>query len=181
MPPAPSTPDTFPTIRSPLTPAEIVKRLETASRRGRMPGYQTGGPEGALFHTAAFGAYFDGSLLATAASEGTTTILKFAAPMKRFMPIVWGLVLIATVWPGVVLTDSFLANFQFARNWWPTWWWYMPLTVPFVPWTMWTSLKKSRDAIDASARETIPKIAAEIDGTVEGAAPPAAPSAGINP
>jgi hypothetical protein len=84
--------------------------------------------------------------------------------MKRKIPIVWCVMMIATVWPGVLLTDSFLANFEFARNWWPTWWWYMPLTVPFVPWGIWSPIKKSRAAIAASAVEMIEKVKQELAG-----------------
>lgn len=152
----------LPTVDVQMTPEAIIERLGTASRRGRLAGFEKGGQEGSLFEVLAFGAQFDGIVAAVAAPFAGGTRLTFSTRMKRRMPIIWCVILLATVWPGVELTDSFLANFEFARNWWPTWWWYMPLTVPFVPWGIWSPIKKSRAAISVSAVEMIEKVRQEL-------------------
>lgn len=84
--------------------------------------------------------------------------------MNRRMPWIYALLLIATVWPGVWVTDSMLKTYF---SWYtiPTWWWYLPLSVIPLPW-MWRSfMHKSRAAADASAREVITDIAAAVGGT----------------
>jgi hypothetical protein len=81
------------------------------------------------------------------------------------MPILYALLLGVSIWPGIWLTDSMLrAYFSWYRI--PTWWWYLPLTVPTSPWAMWVAVKKSRATGNAAGLELIQKIAAAVNGEV---------------
>jgi hypothetical protein len=191
----PKTEEALPSVRTPLDGATIVARLDAAARRGKLAGFAAGaggagaGGAGAgggaepLFCADAFGAYFDGVLEARyvpakgaggagaargagGAGEATGGTLAFTLRLKPLMPWVWGAVMVATVWPGVLLMDSFLGMFPGSSAWWPTWWWYLPLTVPFVPWTMVVAVRKSKAAAREHALETIPRLAALLDGAV---------------
>ncbi|MGQ0627391.1 MAG: hypothetical protein ACT4PL_04730 [Phycisphaerales bacterium] len=157
-----NTPGGLPTVQTPLTTDEILSRLDNESRRGRLAGFERSAP-GGVFRFAAFGSYFDGLATARASSDGAGTRLVFDVALKPLLPWIKAVVMVLTVWPGVVLVDSFLANFHFARGWWPTWWWYIPLSAPFVPWTIWVSIRRSQAAVDASARETIAKLAVVLN------------------
>jgi hypothetical protein len=57
-----------------------------------------------------------------------------------------------------------------------TWMWYLPLTIPTVPWVMWSTIKKSRAAALADAPELIQKVATAIGGTLEAPAPSGTPA-----
>lgn len=163
-------------VRTALSPAEIVERLTTASKRGRLAGFQAGsdgalGQGGVLFRAAAFGSPFDGELIATVESAkgaGGATRLRFQKRMLRLWPVGTAAVLVASVWPGVVLTESLIATLfvhSTLASWTP--YWYLPLTVPFVPVVWWQVMGRSRKSIAESAHATVAKIAAELGGTVE--------------
>lgn len=146
-------------IRTPLNPDQVREKLLTASKRGRMAGYN-GAPAQGLFSVAAFGHPFEGDLMATSA-DGT---LNFELRMHRKLPVIFAVVLLLTIWPGVYLTDQLIPG---EWGWIPTAWWYLPITVIPIPWVWRSLMRKSRATMDASARESIAKIAAEIDGTIE--------------
>ncbi len=91
------------------------------------------------------------------------TLLRFDARIKPLIPLIFAVVLAASVWPGVVLTESMIASFfPTSTAWRYTWWWYMPLTLPFAPWAFWSALKRSRASIHDSAHRAIAKIAGEL-------------------
>lgn len=142
----------------------VVEKLRTASKRGRLAGFETPGSSNGLFSVAAHGRPFDGVLVAR--MEGNR--LAFSLTMLRKLPTIFIVVLLATVWPGVYFTDELIAVFL-PSLWrpWVTYYWYLPLTVLPLPW-IWSGLmRKSRTTIHASAVEAIGKIAAEVEGTVE--------------
>lgn len=155
-------------VRTARSAAEIVKTLDTAARRGRLAGFEPnsrGNSE--CFRAAAFGTPFDGVLIGRLA-EGS---LRFETRLRPLMPMGFALVLAASVWPGVVLTESMIASFFPSSSAWKwTWWWYIPLTLPFCPWVFWSAVKKSRATVHDSAHQVIAKIAAELGGKVEPAA-----------
>lgn len=131
-----------------------------------MAGFEKGAGRGALFEVEAFGSPFDGVMRAYA-SEGTGgTELRFEAGLKPLMPWVVGAVLVLTVWPGVWLTESMLASLAPSWTWlWgTTWWWYLPLTAPFVPWMMWRTLKQSRALVHDSAHKAVEAVKKEVAG-----------------
>lgn len=172
----------LPTVHTKLSPAEVAARLQTASKRGRMPGFVAGqgrssqglsggqgpaDPHGRLLCTLdAFGMPFDGvlELRARSAVSPGGSVLRGEAKLKPTMPWVFAVMLLLSIWPGVVLTESLVATFIPGDFWKWTWWWYLPLTVPTSPWVMWVAVKKSRVCIKASAVESLQKVAAEVEG-----------------
>ncbi len=152
-------------VRTPLSAASVVERLNSAARRGKLAGF-VASPAGSstLFNVAAFGAPFDGVLAARAVERDGATSLLFETRLRPLMPWVFAVVLVLTVWPGVILTESLVATMIPGSAWRYTWWWYIPLSAPFVPWMFWNALKRSRASIHDSAHSAIDRIAAEIGG-----------------
>jgi hypothetical protein len=156
MPTPPPLP--LPRIATPLSAEQVVDRLRTASKRGRMPGFAAGGQS--LFSVAAHGQPFDGVLR----GDLRNGHLEFSLRMLQKLPIIFAVVLALTIWPGVELMDGLIPG---EWGWIPTWWWYIPITVLPIPW-MWRNLmRRSRTAMHTRAIEAISKIAAETDGKVE--------------
>jgi len=160
----------LPEIETSLGEGEILERLGTLSRRGKLPGFEHGGHAG-LFSVAAFGTYFDRVLVGEADREGEGTHLRSRTVLPLKLPVAIGLVLALTVWPGVWLTDSMLATYwgwygaQVARMGWLTYAWYLPLMLP-LPWMYKRALVRSNAASEASARELIGRVAGALDGRV---------------
>lgn len=137
----------------------IVERLTTASRRGRLAGFERRGGD-VLFVVDAFGSPFDGVVEARWQGDASGGRLRFALRMKRRLPVIFAVVLAATVWPGVYFTDQLIPG---EWGWIPTWWWYLPLTVVPIPWVWRGAMRKSRAAMEASAKEAIAKVRAELE------------------
>ncbi|MBX3377288.1 MAG: hypothetical protein KF678_09845 [Phycisphaeraceae bacterium] len=142
----------------------VVEKLRTASKRGRLAGFTAPSQGGALFSVAAHGRPFDG-VLAGWLNDGR---LEFRLNMHRRLPVIFAVVLLATVWPGVYFMDELIAVFL-PSLWrpWVTYYWYLPLTVLPLPWVWVGLMRRSRATIHASALEAIGKIAAETGGKVE--------------
>lgn len=146
----------LPSVETRLNAEQVRERLSTASKRGRMPGYRN---EPGLFSVAAHGYPFDG-VLEGMLRDGR---IEFRIRMLRKLPVIFAAVILFTIWPGVYLMDQLIPG---QWGWIPTWWWYLPVTVIPTPW-MWKGvMKKSKKSMDASAREAIGKIAAEVEGRV---------------
>jgi hypothetical protein len=148
-----------------LARGEILERLRTASKRGRLPGFREGTGQD-CFVVAAHGHPFDADLIAACTdAPGNATRLEFRTRLRRKLPWVFAVILAATVWPGVHFMDGLIP----ARwGWIPTWWWYMPVTALPLPWVWAGLMKKSRASIRAAAEEAVRGIAAELGGRVEG-------------
>ncbi|MFN7021364.1 MAG: hypothetical protein ACK4WH_08575 [Phycisphaerales bacterium] len=161
-------------MRCPLSRPEIRARLETAARKGKLPGWRPAeGPAGESeeeFAITDFAVPFEHVLVARAETGTDGTTLRFALRVKPTMPLVYLVVLVATVWPGVWLTDSMLRSY-FTGYDWRTWMWYLPLTVPFVPLALASAWKKSRRSAAAEAAHLIAKVAGLIDGRTESGGP----------
>jgi hypothetical protein len=158
----------LPAVVTPLSRGEILKRLETASRRGRLPGFRAGEGE-ECFIVAAHGHPFDADLIARCGqveggAEGGGTRLTFETRMHRRLPAVFVVILVATVWPGVHFMDGLIPA---AWGWIPTWWWYVPVTALPLPWVWAGLMKKSRASIGAAAEEAVKGIAGEVAGRLE--------------
>jgi hypothetical protein len=171
-------------LRAPVHKDDAVWTLEVMSRRGRLPGFrrEVGG-----FAVAAHGTPFDKTLRMRADTDEVTNGSVFKAELRldRRMPTITLVIFVLTVWPGVMLTDSFLyGHFQFYMDWvnagLQTWWWYVPLTVVSLVMAWFGALKKSEASAGASARETLEKIAEELGGTLDAGADGAARSAGAS-
>jgi hypothetical protein len=161
MTPSNPTP-TLPVIVTPLTRDQVFERLQTASRRGRLPGFRE--TEGSLCSVAAHGVPFDGSLLVDV-RDGKVV---FSLMMLKKLPVIFAVTLAVTIWPGVYFTDELVAVFL-PSLWrpWITYYWYLPLTVLPIPWIWRGLMRKSHASMHASAIEAIQKVAAEIGGKVE--------------
>jgi len=156
----------------------ILERLGTMSRRGRLDGFEPRPkqPRPGLFAASALGTPFDSVVVAHAShSAGThpdaapATTLAFEIVMLRKMPIVFAAILLFTVWPGVVLTDMFIAD------WFPslwrlgiTWYWYLPLTILSIPFAWRVAMRRSRESARQYAIETIEAIAKELGASPRG-------------
>lgn len=164
----------LPTLEVPLPPAEVIQRLDKASRRGRLPGFEKGNGE-VLFRTDAWGTPFDSDLMARCESTGEVTRLGFSVRLRRKLPAIYVVILAVTVWPGVIVTDSMLrlwfewynhltqiALFNVGGFSWFTYAWYLPLTVLPLPW-MWKGwMRRSCGTAHVSALEMIAKMAGEL-------------------
>lgn len=155
----------MPVLAFPISEREIIIRLEEASKRGRLAGYRPGN-NGVLFRTSAYGTPFEGLLEAHATSTESGTSLRFTRRIKRTLPIIFCVILLITIWPGVVVTQSLLASMFPKATWlWGTnwyWWVYMLLSVPTAPWAMWKAWKRSNAEIETSSHEMIQKLASEL-------------------
>jgi hypothetical protein len=155
-------------LRAPVHKDDAIWRLEVMSRRGRLPGFQrmVGG-----FSVAAHGTPFDKTLVMKASDVDGSEGVLFRPEMRldRRMPAITLVIFVLTVWPGVLLTDSFLRmHFGFYEKWTAdglvTWWWYIPLTVLSLVWAWFSAIKKSEASANSAARETLEKMASELGG-----------------
>lgn len=162
----------MPVLRAPLTPSQIVERLDKASRRGKLAGFRRSDNPTSAFHIEVFGKYFDRRLLVemSPAASGTTdaaapsTTLRFDNRVKPLRVWIFWLFILISIWPGVSLTDSILATYfsWYPREFWFTCAWYLPLTILPVPWMWLTAWRQSARVADSEARESIGKIAGHL-------------------
>lgn len=149
---------------------DAIWKLEVMSRRGRLPGFSraVGG-----FTVAAHGNPFDKTLhMHASGGAGEGVLFTPELRLDRKMPAIALVIFALTVWPGVLVTDSFLRlHFRFYERWTTdglvTWWWYVPLTVLSLVWAWFSAMKKSDESATKSARETLGKMAEELGATME--------------
>jgi hypothetical protein len=151
-------------IRTSLQAGEILDRLEQAARRGKLAGFTKGG-RGGLFSVETHGHPYDGDLIASAnfgrPDDGRIT---FQFRLRRKMPVIFAIVLLATIWPGVYFMDQLIpGEWGLIR----TEWWYLPLTILPIPWMWRTLMHRSMTSNRTMAGEAIAKVAAAVEGTVE--------------
>lgn len=153
----------LPHVLTELDRDEIARRAKRLSERGKLPGYE-GNPGDGLFECAAFGNPFDYRLVAS----HETGKLSFQAKLKAKMPAIFWVVLVFTIWPGVLFTDSLLNTWfgWYPNETWITYAWYMPLTVLPLPWLHKSVMAKTRLAALVHAHEQIHRIAKAVDGEV---------------
>lgn len=142
--------------------AEVARTL---SRKGKLPGYRAGSAtrgDVVAFH--GFGEPWDFEVSAKVAGEGDKSRVWFEGRVLPKSPLIFLIVSVLSVWPGVWLTDSMLKAY-FSGYDWNTYLWYIPLTalpVPWMAWRMWTrSLRSARE----HAAETIPKLQHAMTGS----------------
>jgi hypothetical protein len=161
-----------PAIVTSLGPAEILARLDLASRRGRLPGFSAKPAPGVLFSLELHGRPFDGVLTATAAAAQGETRVEYQVRMLPRLPALFVVVLIATVWPGIYFVDRLIPGewgwIPQIGTWWPgTWWWYIPITALPLPLLWRTLMRRSREGLAAALREALGKVAREVEGRIE--------------
>ena len=154
-------------IRTPLTPSQIIAKAKEASKRGRLPGFEERGDRG-LFSVVAFASPLDRRLVVTDQPADAATLLRFKLVLRPLLPIVFIVIAVTTIWPGVWITESMLESY-FPGSWIAryTWWWYIPLSALPLPWAGISMWRKSSAEALASAHEAIASIAKEVGGSIE--------------
>ena len=151
----------LPAVRTAHSAEIVVEKLDRAARRGKLPGFESDGDGD--FRVAVFGNPFDRELVATIEESDGGSVIRFAPKLLRKAPVVLGLSVVLSIWPGIEFVDILTPT-----SWWATWTWYLPLvivpTALMVP-GMW---KKSEKAAALHAREQIGTIAKRVDGEVVG-------------
>lgn len=158
-----------PAMRSVCGPGEVMERLRKASKRGNLAGFASRGAD--EFEASVFGAPFDRRLIGGVRPEGGGSIIAFTTQLDRKPIVIAWVVLVLTIWPGVLLTHSFLGGWawyasQFS-SWKATCLWYVPLCVLAVPALLGAQRKSDR----AAAGEVVvvwEKIAGLVDGEAAG-------------
>jgi hypothetical protein len=169
---APGSPDEslfragLPALATPLGRDEILRRLDAAARRGKLAGFAA--RSGAdLFEVVAFSAPFEHVLVARP-TGGTPARLTFRPRMLQKMPLIFAVVLVLTLWPGLPLTHSMLVTYFSWYRWSEaiTAAWYVPLTVLPVFWWLPRGIRKSRTEANVAAKEQIIRLRELLDGTL---------------
>jgi len=160
----------LPVVETPLSPEQVLERLLVASKRGRLAGYQPGTGE-AGFTATLFSEPFDHALRARVQPRpGGGSAIRSTARMLPRVPAIFAVVLVLTVYPGVLLTDSMIPG---EWGWIDTWIWYIPLTALPLPWLWMKWMKKCRAAAGVSAAQLLHKVAAEVEGILRAPEPDA--------
>ncbi len=152
----------LPSVTASISRGDVFEKLGKASRRGRLPGYRDRAAQ-SQFDLDAFGQPFDHLLVGSVHEDGAGVRIDFTSSAKPRLPVIFALILIATIWPGLPITDSLIPG---EWGWWPTWWWYLPLTIlplPFIVPKIW---KRSQTAARSEAHAMIAKVAHETGGAV---------------
>ncbi len=159
--------ETLPEIQTSMDSSSVGNTLRKMSKRGKLAGYQAGDVDGSAIADA-HGTPFDSDLLIAWASQGDATQVRFDITMRRKMPIVFALILVVTIWPGLPLTDSFMQSFGWYERLMgdsiETWMWYLPMTVLPAPFAWRSAIKKSKVSAHQHALETIEKIRTTLGG-----------------
>src|SRR5689334_1427784 len=104
---APGSPDDslflagLPCLATGLGREEILRKLDGAARRGRLAGFVARSGED-LFEVEAYSAPFEHVLVARA--DGTEPRLTFRLQTLRKMPLIFAVVVVLSLWPGLPLT-----------------------------------------------------------------------------
>lgn len=154
----------LPTLRTPLTPDQVVERLAGASKRGRLAGFSR---SVGLFSCALFGKPFDRRLVARAQKLPDGTAIRFEAKLLPKLPLIFVVTIVITIYPGVRFMDLLIPS---SWGWIPTWTWYLPLTVLPLPWMVRSMWRKSEAEAWDHAQEVLEKLAKELDGTYDAGA-----------
>ena len=146
---------TLEVIETTLSANEVKDRMQKLSKKGKLPGFDANSQHG-LFSVAAHGTPFD-SVLIFEHQDGQLTPSLNLMPM---IPSIFAALLVITVWPGLPLTDGFLASFPWYGNLLAkigidTWHWYLPMTILPAPFIWKSSIRKSKSSAFLSAQETI--------------------------
>ena len=155
----------FPRLTTALTPDEVIARLRKRSQQGKLPGFEHRG--GHVFRVLAFGQPYDKELIGSVAQRPDRergSSVRFSSRLLRKLPIIVGLVMALSIWPGVWLTHSLLITYfeSYPQKMWITCAWYIPLCVIALP-ALWKQFRRSVAEADRHALETADAIARVID------------------
>lgn len=149
---------------------EVVARLDALARRGKLPEC-TLNRGNIVFSVQAYGAPFD-SVLEGIARPGIQPLrIDLRLRMLPKLPLIFALVILLTIWPGVWLTDSMLRTYFGTWYDFQTWMWYLPLTIIPLPWTLRGMVRRSRLAARLSAAEILADITPALGASTYSAQP----------
>lgn len=141
-------------------PEKVIGLLRALSQKGKLPGFEevAGG-----FRVRAFGEPFDHWLTGAFSNVGEGTRIDFTLKAAAKMPLVFLVVSILTVQPGMWLTHSMLSTYfpWYGANI-QTWWWYVPLCIVPLPWMLWRMWRKSTISAQVHGAEQREKIAGVV-------------------
>ncbi len=162
---------TLPDAIVPVPGERLIATLDAVARKGRLAGFALGGNGGGegAFSATAIGSPFEGIVIAAVVPGSTPgeTRLRFEPQVRPTMFWIAAAIMVLTVWPGVVLTESLIAStFSTSSAWQYTWYWYIPMTAPFVPWALWSAWRRSVKSVEESARKVIVQLAKDVGGRV---------------
>jgi len=146
-------------IETSLPASEVQLRLQTAAKRGNLPGYAPIG--GAKFRVPAFGMPFDHEVIATIESAGPSqkTRIAFSIRMLPKLPIIFAIALLLTIEPGQTLVDMMIPG---SWGWIDTRIWYYPVTIIPIPFAWRAAMRKSRAGATEHARLQAARIASFV-------------------
>lgn len=163
----------LPVVTTKLPPAAALERLDALALRGKLPGFvRDHGNNG--FRVEVFAEPFDRVMIGRAepAPDGST-LLRLRLRTSWKMPLLFLVVTLLTIWPGVWLMDSMLRTY-FPGYSMTTWLWYIPVTVLPLPWVVRGVVRKSQRLGHESAKEQIARITEAVSGTLVTGEPPRA-------
>lgn len=165
-------------LRASLAPRAAIDACERLARAGKLPGFERDGE--LACRSRVFGQPFDRNLFITAAEAANGgSVVRLRTELRRRVPVIFAIIGVATVWPGVWLTDSLIQTYFSAAQTWliKTWMWYLPLAIiplPFAARSMW---RKSQAQAAEHFAELQERIAQAVGASRDSsdAAPPAQP------
>ncbi|MBL0928213.1 MAG: hypothetical protein IBJ11_11280 [Phycisphaerales bacterium] len=149
-------------IDAALTAEEVLSRLESMAKRGKLPGFERRAAD--AFRVAQFGIIYDRVLdVRIEPGDRGGSRIRFTSTLLRRSPAVVVIVMLLTLYPGVWLTHSMLGLYF---NWYPSaFWvtaaWYIPLTLLAVP-VLIRQFRASEAAAAEHGRMTARRIAKEL-------------------
>ncbi len=153
--------DSIPTLHAEVRAADVATRLDEAARRGRLPGLKHG-EDATSFRVRLYGGQFDRMLEARAVDRPGGSAIAVKVKLLPGMPTLFAVICLFTIWPGVWLMDSMLATYiPSSQGWWPTWTWYLPITVLPLPFAIRKVWRSSRDLATEDLRKTLASVARE--------------------
>lgn len=149
------------TVDVPMDRVSVVRRMRALSQGGKLPGFEETADG---FVALAYGWVFDYDLRYRVNEGPDGSTLTPTLELKRKMPAIVIAVLVASIWPGVWITDSMLATYfdWYPREFWKTCAWYLPMTILPMPWVWKTAMGRSRMLAEESARELAERIEAQL-------------------
>jgi hypothetical protein len=156
------------TLRSPKSPVEAIDACDALARAGRLPGFHRTSPTSCVSRI--FGRPFDRDLHVEAnEAQRGGSVVRLRTTLRRKSPVIFAIVALATVWPGVWLTDSLVQTYFSGASTWvvKTWMWYLPLAalpLPFAARSMW---RKSQAAAAEHFAELHERIAQAVGASMD--------------
>jgi hypothetical protein len=152
-------------LLAPQSPQDVLAAMRALSKAGKLAGFtESASNSHETFRVAAFAMPFDRELIAHVTPTASGSALRFTPKLLLKMPIIFAVISILSIWPGVWLTDSmirtYVSSYDFNTNLW-----YIPLTVISLVWYLWGSWKRSTREARESAHEAMMKMHQALQGS----------------